>query len=93
MKFIDKVVTPIVRVPTTHLPPQYYQDLDFLLYFYLKVHSNIELEGLVVQMLDASRHAADGDAKLVADEGGGGAISVRSLHQAQLELSLQPRLI
>ena len=84
MKFIDKVVTPIVRVPTTHLPPQYYQDLDFLLYFYLKVHSNIELEGLVMQMLDSSGHTADGDAKLVADEGSGGAISVRSLHQAKL---------
>ena len=94
MKFIDKVVTPIVRVPTTHLPQQDYQEccLIFLLNFYLKVHPNIELEGLVVQMLDASGHAADGDAKLVADEGGGGAISVRGLHQAQLELSLQPRL-
>ena len=65
---------------------------NVLLNFYLKVHPNIELEGLVVQMLDASGHAADGDAKLVADEGGGGAISVRGLHQAQLELSLQPRL-
>ena len=54
----------------------------FFAIFYLKVHPNIELEGLMVQMLDASRHAADGDAKLVADEGGGGAVSVGGLHQA-----------
>ena len=43
-------------------------------------------------MLDASWHAAHGDAELVADEGGGGAVSVRSLHQAKLELGLQPCL-
>ena len=41
-----------------------------------------------MQMLDASRDAADGDTQGVADEGGGGAIGIGRLHQTQLELSL-----
>ena len=55
---------------------------------YLKVHPDIELESLVMQVLDASGDAADGDTQGVADEGGGGAIGIRRLHQTQLELSL-----
>ena len=55
---------------------------------YLKVHPDVKLEGLVMQMLDASGDAADGDTQGVADEGGGGAIGIGRLHQTQLELSL-----
>ena len=55
---------------------------------YLKVHPDVKLEGLVMQMLDASGDAADWDTQGVADEGGGGAIGIGRLHQTQLELSL-----
>ena len=55
---------------------------------YLKVHPDVKLEGLVMQMLDASGDAADGDTQGVADESGGGAIGIGRLHQTQLKLSL-----
>ena len=61
-------------------------------YVYLKVHADVKLQRLVVQVLDPGGHAAHGDAELVADEGGGGAVSVGGLHQAQLEISLEPCL-
>lgn len=57
-------------------------------YMYLKVHPDVKLEGLVMQMLDASGDAADWDTQGVADEGGGGAIGIGRLHQTQLELGL-----
>ena len=41
-----------------------------------------------MQVLDASGDAADGDTQVVTDEGGGGAIGIRRLHQTQLKLSL-----
>ena len=51
---------------------------------YLKVHPDVKLEGLVMQMLDTSGDAADWDTQGVADEGGGGAIGIGRLHQTQL---------